>query len=723
MKRRPDLAGKSTFSENWYRVADVRARLRSAVQVHRLHFRGQTCYVVRDPANNKFFRLHSAAYRFMGLLDGRRTVAEAWRASNEQLGDEAVTQDEAVEVLGRLYTADLLAADLPADAEGLFQRYRRRRVRELGGKLANLLSIRIPLGDPDGLLRAATAVAGAAFSKAGLVAWLAAVAAGAAVLWGRYGELAEEGRRMLDGANLLAGIPLLYVAFVLAKGLHELAHGVACKRFGRRSGGEVHEAGIMLLVLAPMPYVDVTAAWALRQRRHRVVVAAAGMMAELALASAAAFVWVHTAGADTSTARTIHALAYNVILVASVATVAFNANPLLRFDGYYILSDVLEIPNLAERSRRYAYWLVKRFAWGVRQAENPAHSHGEAAWLAVYAAASTVFRVWICVKVLLLVIVQVPAVGLVLAVTAAGAWVVAPAGKLVHYLLAGAELERNRGRAVASTAAVVAVLAAALGAIPAPDNWTVEGTVQPVRLDHVYAAADGFVEAVLASGTAVDGRDGNAPPLVRAVNRELETELKTLAAEREMMLARQRSAESRAGVDHRYLTAAQVLRQDLEDLAGQEELLRAELASLELRAANAGTWICPRSESLRGAYLHRGEEVGMVASLDETIIRVQPSQRLAGMLLAEGAAEVRLRAADGRQGAGTWRRLVAVEGKDRKGQKAPSEFRLEIAGNNEFMSGVLSGQTIAVQLWLPRRPLAAQWWRSIRQTLQERLGV
>ncbi len=679
--------------------------------------------MARDGASNKFFRLHPAAYRFMGLLDGRRTVAEAWRASNEQLGDEAVTQSEAVEVLGRLYAANLLAADLTADAEGLFQRYRRRRGREVGGKLANLLSLRIPLGDPDGLLTRVTAAVGAVFSPAGLVAWLAVLAAGVAVLWGRGGELADEGRRMMDARNWAAGAGLMYVAFVLAKGLHELAHGVACKRLGRRGGGgEVHEAGILLLVLAPMPYVDVTSAWALRRRRHRIVVAAAGMMAELALAAAAAFVWVHTAGADTSSGRTLHVLAFDVIVVASAATVAFNANPLLRLDGYYILSDLLEIPNLSERSRQYVYWLVKRLAWGVRQAASPANSAGEAAWLAAYAVASTAFRVWICVKVLLFLIGQVPALGLVLSASAVVAWVLVPAGKLAHYLLADAELDRTRVRAVVSTAAAAAVLAATLGAVPAPDGWTVEGTVQPVRLDYVHAAGDGFVEAVLPSGTAVDGRDGNAPPLVRTGNRDLETEVKGLACEREVLLARRRLAESMAGADRRYVAVAQVLQRDLDDLDGQEELLRAELASLALRPGGAGTWICPNADGLPGSYLRRGRQVGMVASLDDVVIRVQPSQRLAGMLLAEGGAAVRLRTSDGREGAGKWR-LVAVEGTKGNGEKTAPEFRLEVVAEDAVMFDNLPGRKVAVQLRMSPKPLAAQWWRSIRQTLQERLGV
>ncbi|OPX23974.1 MAG: hypothetical protein B1H04_03170 [Planctomycetales bacterium 4484_123] len=141
-----------TFSESWYRVAELRPRLRATARVHRQSFRGRIWYVIRDPAGEDFFRLHEAAYYFVGLLDGRRTVSQAWRICNDRLGDEALTQPEVVQVLGQLYVANLLQARLPPDAEGLFQRYRKRVRRELSGTLGNLLFLRIPLFDPDRLL-------------------------------------------------------------------------------------------------------------------------------------------------------------------------------------------------------------------------------------------------------------------------------------------------------------------------------------------------------------------------------------------------------------------------------------------------------------------------------------------------------------------------------------------------------------------------------------------
>ncbi|NBB95478.1 MAG: peptidase M50, partial [Planctomycetes bacterium] len=104
---------RPTFSESWYRVATLKPRLRSTVQVYRQQFRGQTWHVLQDPASNQFSRLSEPAYRFVGLLDGRRTVSQAWEACNDQLGDAAPTQGEAIQLLGQLYVANLLQSELP----------------------------------------------------------------------------------------------------------------------------------------------------------------------------------------------------------------------------------------------------------------------------------------------------------------------------------------------------------------------------------------------------------------------------------------------------------------------------------------------------------------------------------------------------------------------------------------------------------------------------------
>jgi len=344
------------------------------VQTRRQRFRGRDWWIVEDPATNQYFRMNRPAYRFVGLLDGRRSVGEVWTLCAQTLDVEAPTQGEAIALLGQLYAANLLSTEggtLSGDAEALFRRYGRRRTLETQSRLASFLSLRIPLFDPDRLLGALAGALGWVFSVWGLVIWAAMVAMGVAALAGRWEELARASSRAMSGENL----PWLYGAFVVAKVVHELAHGVACKVFGSRegAGGEVHAMGVMLLVLLPAPYVDATSAWGLRSKWRRITVGGAGMLAEVALAAAAAMVWTRAAEGSV-----VAAVAANVIFIAGVSTVLFNANPLLRYDGYYMLSDWLEAPNLQQRSREFIKGVVKRRVWGVRKGmESDAGGEGD----------------------------------------------------------------------------------------------------------------------------------------------------------------------------------------------------------------------------------------------------------------------------------------------------------------------------------------------------------
>jgi len=737
-----------TFSASWYRLADLRPRLRATARVHRQSFRGRIWYVIRDPTGEDFFRLHEAAYYFVGLLDGRRTVGQAWRICNDRLGDDAPTQPEVVQVLGQLYAANLLQAELPPDAEGLFQRYRKRIRRELGGALGSLLFLRIPLFDPDRLLDRLVVLARPIFTAWGFGLWLALVAAGGALVLAHRAELTSQARRLLDASALLGNLPLLYGCFIVAKLAHELGHGLACKKFGLQThtGGEVHTMGVMLLVLAPMPYVDASSTWALRSKLHRIVAASAGMMAELALAAVAAAVWVLTAGRADASSQLAHAVAYNVMFVAGIATLVFNGNPLLRFDGYYILSDLLEIPNLDSRSRQYLYYLVKRYAWGLRRAVNPADSPGEAVWLAGYGIASTAFRVFICAKILLMLMGRFFLLGLVLAAAAVVAWVLVPLGRFVHYLLAGDELLRTRPRAVATTLAVLGASLAVLGLVRFPDRCRLEAVAEPVRMVYVHAGGDGFVQEVLPSGREVRGpaagKGGQAGEvLVRLRDRELEAKLVELAGERRLLVCRINAAREQATRDKSYLALVQVLQADLAELDRQVGMLRADLEALSVRAPLGGVWVSRRAEELAGVFVRRGDRLGMVLSLGGMVLRAAPSQRLAGMLQAEANRQVEVRLPDRPEVTlrGTWELLPAEEPEPARpgdwrglvgagvvaggGTGQERRFRIRVRLSDSAGAVLLPGQRAVVRFELPAKPLAQQWWRSFRQLAQRRFGL
>ncbi len=726
---------RPTFSESWYRVANLRPRLRATVQVYRQHFRGQMWHVVQDASSNQFFRLNEAAYRFVALLDGRRTVAEVWRICNEQLGDTAPTQGEAIQLLGQLYTSNLLQAELPPDAEGLFNRYKKRIAREVKGYLSNLLFIRIPLFDPDNLLNEFLSAVRWVFSWVGFLLWVVLLSVAGYFIIGRVGELVDLGKNILDPA----GLPLLYLSFVLVKVCHEFGHCFACKKFGRDcgSGGEVHTLGVMFLVFTPLPYMDASSAWAFRRKRHRVMVGLAGMMIELGIASIAAIVWAHTSPG------TVHAVCYNMMFIASVSTILFNANPLLRFDGYYILSDLLEIANLQHRSRQYIYYLVRRYLWGVRRARSPANTRGERLWFVFYGIASTAYRVFIVTGILLFVASKLFFVGMMLAIAACIAWVLVPLGKFLKYLATSQELARVRPRAVGTVIFVLVAIVAGIGLVPAPDRSRIEGIVEPVKLAFVYPKAEGFVRHVEPSDRHVRPE---SDVLIEAENPVLEARLKILLAERDGLLARKRLAETES------IAAAQSLSKAIAALEGQIGNVREEIAALKLRPPIAGRWVSPHIERLKGAYVRRGQQIGLIVS-DEVVILAVAGQDFGALAFEQAKigdiVEIRVKGRPDLALTGTICQKLpagqknlpsralgyAIGGSvqtaldDPKGLEAQEPFfLLRIAPDNGGMVKLadgrqvklMTGQRVVVRLSLPAKPLGAQWWRALLQLVQRR---
>jgi putative peptide zinc metalloprotease protein len=690
-------------------------------------------YVLENAANNEFARISTDAYRFIGMLDGRRTVAELWRACNEQLGDRAPTQGEIIQLLGQLFCSNLLYAEVSPDTESLFNRYRTRVKRQIQGLFTNLLFIRIPLVDPDHFLNQWVGIFGRLFSWFGLLLWLIVIASGLYFVIGNLRELVYQSSDVLAPDNLI----LLYLGMIIIKTLHEFGHAFACKRFGRLngSGGQVHVMGVMFLVFVPLPYVDASSAWAFRRKWHRAVVGMSGVMVELAGAAIAVIVW-----ANTSTG-TPHIIAYNIIFVASISTLVFNGNPLLRFDAYYVLSDLVEIPNLSQRSRNYIYYVVKKYCWKMKGLQNPAHSVGERIWFVFYGIASMAYRVFICVRILLFLNDRLPKELFILvpffAGSAAIAWVLVPLGKFIRYLATGGELARNRVRAVGSTLGGLALLVACTGILRVPDYCRVEGIVEPVSLAVVHAQSDGFVTGSLPSEQVVHP---GGETLIEAVNPELEAEKKSLVAELRGFEAKQRIAELQE------VAAVQILGEQIAAL--QEKIARVdfELASLHLRPTLSGTWVSPDIEKTRGMYLSRGQQVGIVASLEDVIVRATAGQQLAALLVEQAfkQLEIRVKGRPDVMLAGEIEKIFpagqevlpsealgyAVGGsmptvsQDPRGTRAAENFfEIRIRPAPDSPVRLLSGQRVIARIQMPSKPLAAQWWRSLRQLFQRRFHI
>jgi putative peptide zinc metalloprotease protein len=722
---------RPTFSESWYRVALLKPRLRAGAQMSRQFYRGERWYVVRDPAGNQFHRLSDPAYRFIGLLNGQRTVVEAWDLVGGHLADDAPTQPEVIQILSQLYAANLLETDITPDATVLLRRHKQMVKRKIQGRLMNVLFPRIPIWDPDSFLRRWMPVARVMFSKVGAVIWLIVVGCALAAILPQWRDLHDAANHALDLQHNAVNIAFLYGTFVFIKLIHELGHAFSCRRFG----GECHELGVMLLVLVPTPYVDASTAWAFPNKWHRVFVGAAGMIVELFFASICAFIWKYT-----NPATLVNQLAYNAMFIASVSTLIFNANPLLRYDGYYILSDWLEIPNFRQKSTEYSLGLIKRYIFGVKL-QQPLPTVGQRLWLFLYAIASGIYRIFVGVMIILLVAFKVPVLGVLMAIGGVITWLFVPIYQVGKYLLLEPELHRKRTWAIGFSSAVAAGIIVLIGLVRFPVHIEFSGVVQPddptdsqgiVRSGKLISTGEGRVIAI----HAVDGQIVAAgQTIVELTNPRIHHDLDEAAAQIEEIQAK--ITADRAVDDEVDLQKDQ---DDMDFWRKKQDFLRQRRDELQIKAPFAGRLVAPRLDELPSTFLQRGEEIGSVAVLDKLIIRGDIDQtdaqlvqenpqskievRLAGLLgkvldagpisLPPAAVNELAHPSLGAQGGGD----ILVDPRDPKGMRSQSpEFEANVKLDNHDEQ-LYAGQRAYVRLTLERRPLIWQWTRRFLQLIQ-----
>src|SRR5262245_14327792 len=457
-------------------------------------------------------------------MDGNRSVDQLWQEAGIRLGQEAPSQDELIQLLVQLNAADLLQVEATVDsAELLGRALRANRSRHMQN-LLNPLALRVRLWHPDSFLDRTLTMVNWTVSWGGAAIWALVVFPAILLAMQHAQELASYGfDRILATQNLV----LMTVSYLALKVLHELGHAYAVKAFG----GPVHEFGVMFLVFVPVPYVDASAASEFRSKWQRAFVGAAGMVVEVFLAAAALYLWLAVEEG------LVRALAYNVMLVAGIATVLFNGNPLLRYDGYYILSDVLEIPNLGQRAARYWGYLVERYIFRLQAYKAFVAERGERIWLFIYAPVAFIYRVAVMLAIAIFIASEYVVVGIAIAVWGLFTGVLMPIGKALRHLIASHHSQRDRARAVKITFASVLAVAALLFLVPAPAFTTTEGVVWLPESAIVRAETNGFVRQLLAE-------PGKA---VRVGDALIESEEPTLKAEIASLQARVDELEVRRG--------------------------------------------------------------------------------------------------------------------------------------------------------------------------------
>ena len=544
----------------------LRPDLRHSLQ----HSEGVPFYLIEDPVAGKFFRLGEREWRFAASLGHDQEAEPAVKQEN------AMDAESAQQLLGWLAQNQLLQkfatgqnAAVPAQPPW------------------NPFFINVPLVAPDRCLAAIYPWLAWLFTWPSFLGWCVLVMFGVTAVAQQWDTFMSGVSSYISPSSWVA----LWGTWILLKLVHETAHGLVCRKYG----GRVGMSGVVLILFSPIAFVDVTSSWRFRSKWQRIFTAAAGMYVEFAIAAAAAIVW------RSSDPGWLKTTCHQVVTAASLSTVIFNANPLMRFDGYYMLTDFLGLPNLSMIGRERFRHVVARVFLGVRRPP-PRESRRRRFFIAAYGAASAVWKTLISVSLLIGAGTMFHGAGLVLAIFGGFIWFAKPLGGMLSKLTQQDQpMFQNRRRLVAVSLAI----GIACGLVAwAPSPWGVSSPaiVRYADLDRVRAAADGFVKAIdVTSGQQV----AEGQVLLRLRNDALVVEWKK--AQNALALA---EAEARRVRSEQRHAEVQVENENVRALAKKEAGLRKRVAGLTLRAARNGIVLTPRLDRLIDRYVEKRRRPG-----------------------------------------------------------------------------------------------------------------
>ncbi|MFG0259548.1 MAG: hypothetical protein ACF8LK_04265, partial [Phycisphaerales bacterium JB041] len=502
------------------RLRDVVVSLRGELDISRHVFRDGPAYIVRDPVTFATHRFDPEDYRVIAALRQDSTLSQTFEKLVAHGVIDRSEEDDYYALILELHQRSLLS--LPVnDADTLFQRFDRKRRAEQLSKVLGVFFLRVPLINPDRFLARTLPLFRWLFTTPAFIAWLLLAAAAGVVAISRFDELSAPVLTMLDGNNVY----MLFAALLGLKVIHEFGHAYACRSFG----GRVPEMGVFLVLFTPLAYVDATDSWTFTKTRRRAIVTLGGVYFESIIGAIAVFVWAAT------DASILNTLAYQVIVLATITTTLFNLNPLLRYDAYYLVSDLSGVPNLRARCQEAVAGLCKRVLFGLRHSADgePTPLHPG---LTAFGLAQISYRVVLMITISTVLIMKFGSAGLLMAVLLNSLTLGKSAIKLVRYLIASEEIAPVRARAIFTTAAATAGLTAGVLLLPLPWPVNARGVVSFESIQTLRAPQPGVL-------TALPARQGEhlslGSPLAPLQNPDLQTRQHTLLAEHALANSRQ----------------------------------------------------------------------------------------------------------------------------------------------------------------------------------------
>lgn len=711
---------KQTFYDQWHRIAELRIGLRPSVQVRQQRYRDDVYYVYNEVIHAGFFRSRPETHELIRRICPNHTLQEIWREFVEISPKTAPGQKDFFDLIAALYRANMVFVEGGVSEERLLARALQKKRKPLPSRISEILFFRIPLLDPEPMLKRFSPLINAIYSLPAVILVLLTC------LWGGYEFLLSSDRAFTQSENILQMSNLfpLYIALFSTHLLHEFSHAALCKYYG----GHVRTTGLMLLMFTPLPYADVSASWAFRNKWHRAAVGAAGMYSDVFICAIAAIVWAY------SPPGPINEVASNLMFVTAVYTVFFNANPLMRFDGYYILSDIVGIPNLHEAAKKQVAELFRTKVLGEAKTQMYSVSTRRKLFLIAFFISSNLYRIIIMIGIFTFIADQYFGLGLVVGGALLYTTFVTPVAKFMKPLWNPRFMAKHREK-VLSASVFFVVLVLFVSFVPLPFSRVLDGVVEDHEKTKIFLPLNGILDKVyVRNGEYVS----QGAAVIRLRNPELELELSGLKAKISGAEVRMNQSVNEGG----QIYAA--IEQELQAMLTTQAHLEAELRRLVIYALHEGTWVAPDLHAYTDQWLSRGTEVGAISKSQNFQFRAILEQRGASEIAALSADEATVKVEGLRAYTFDIPKLsvipfsqkdlpsaavsplaggaVAMDLQSRDKPQAAERFFLIVAdlGNGPLADNLLDGRRGWMRVSLPSRSLGSRAFDGLRQFFQER---
>lgn len=698
-------------------LTECKPRFTADVVRRDITIRKESWVLLQNSLNGEHIRLNVTAANWLDDIDGCRTVSEIL-SDRDADGETAQQFFEALQLLASAGMVDLGSS---GEHARLFAQHEVAQSQEKQRK-RNPLAIRLALLDPDGWLNGHQYLWSWVFTRrfVALAFVVIAMALYAGVV--NYADLRHSWIELADSPAHWWWYGLL---FPILKLIHEMAHAVCIKRWG----GAVHEAGITFLVFMPVPYVDASDSWLFEKRSQRLITAAAGIIAELLIVSIAMVIW------SVVEPGLLRNIAFAAVVLGTLSTLLFNANPLLRFDGYFILQDLLDIPNLGSRANAYYRYLVRRYAFGVQTATTPATAMGERRWLLGYAALALIYRIFITITIALFLAKHFFFLGIALASFALYQLFAKPVIHCFKYLKSGAEISHKRATVVMRCAAAISVVAIAVFLLPMPSSTRAQGVVWVPTQAQVFAGATGLLHTQhVSAGEQVEAGD----LLFSLSSPSLVAQYHTALSKRQALSVEHQAARTQDRDKTRQLAI------DLASLDAEIERLEQRRAALNIRAQRTGVLALSSNQPIIGKLVKQGDLLAFLVDDTDLVVRAVIDQGAKGQVdrgvvrstvrladnfskplnsniiqrvpAANNQLPSPLLAANGNSGIA----VASQEGQELK--TTERVFHVELSLPVDSLAVGIGGRAY-VSLKHQPESLGKRWWRSARQLLLKQITV